>query len=220
MMAEVLGADMDAIRHAENWIVVDQEDNTRPLRYVPNPFALGESLKELAKYAVNFDPLSSLSDPFSGTGIVLVGAALPDADGSDVLLRASYSNYGSGVAVLAPSAAHSTSPATCQQLASWKTTDSTIATTDLFGHAGFADDPRAFASTVESRRGFGGTSAAAAIVTGMLAHIASDAGVLAVLKDDWGIKARERLVGMQTMIDQTKPSDADARATLRLTLGG
>ncbi|MEM6275350.1 MAG: S8 family serine peptidase [Pseudomonadota bacterium] len=107
-------------------------------------------------------------DPFADTGIVVVGAAAPNADGT--FRPTAYSQHGPGLCVLAPSASEGPRPMRCGMEGGGT---NPVYTADILGPGGFASDPTATVSHEGQRTGFGGTSAAAAQVAGALALIAS-----------------------------------------------
>ncbi|WP_159441640.1 S8 family serine peptidase [Roseivivax lentus] len=117
-------------------------------------------------------------DPFEQTGIIVVGAAnyegAPDLDPDNLdrstHICAGYSQYGPGLCVLAPSDRDTDPPYRCD------TADGAgsvpVPTADIRGPGGFAADPLADYSHAGQKYGFGGTSAAAAQVGGVISLLA------------------------------------------------
>ena len=131
----------------------------------------------LASYALDRShaPQNAM-DPFAGTGIINVGAAKVRRGDLDQTERAAYSQSGWGVTLLAPSAAEYQPYERCSdELPIWHTS---VPTADTFGAGGYSADQHQTHSHDVQRFGFGGTSAASAIVAGLLARIAGEDATL------------------------------------------
>ena len=122
-----------------------------------------------------------LTDPFAGTGIIVVGAGYlekldtTEPEQSSKLKVCGYSQGGSGICLIAPSdgdGPRSYPDRPADECGSYEATRSwAVPTADILGPGGYADDPRRFYCHQDQRRGFGGTSAAAAHVAGAIARM-------------------------------------------------
>jgi hypothetical protein len=149
--------------------------------------ALNEWLESIALLFPSIDDitLNPNADHFDKTGIIVVGAGsvmlksddrinLVTESGSapnntSVLSPTLYSQTGGGLCLIAPSNGRANYDPACHSADQLR--PRAIPTADVFGYAGFADDPRALFSHVGQKDGFGGTSAAAAQVAAILAYL-------------------------------------------------
>lgn len=106
-------------------------------------------------------------DPFRETGLIVAGASAYRGETAVDHAPTGYTQTGPGLCVLAPSDGDMAPPRTCRDHASHRTNP--VTTADTPGPGGFADDPRALLSLETQSFGFGGTSAAAAQVAGVVA---------------------------------------------------
>ncbi len=175
-------------------------------------------------------------DVFKSTGVVVVGAATPD-DGYLItntvparFTRSTYSNYGPGLALVAPSDGDDVLRDGCGPwplvkpdvpLLPGKLIDGDtiytqsdwhrpIASADIVGPAGWSDEAGSFVSVASQPIGFGGTSAAAASVAGLLSLFRAQ---LEMSGEDWGITGRQRL------LDQAQSPQTSDGTDERLELG-
>ncbi|MEO0655418.1 MAG: S8 family serine peptidase [Pseudomonadota bacterium] len=110
-------------------------------------------------------------DPFEGTGIIVVGSAKLDdpSDKSSDLGPARYSQSGPGLCFLCPSDRDEDPGAKPDPQAGLKF--NYIPAPDILGHGGYAEEPASLASHQGANYGFGGTSAASAQATGVIARM-------------------------------------------------
>ena len=85
-----------------------------------------------------------------------------------------------------------------------------IATADVVGPAGWSDEAGSFVSVATQTSGFGGTSAAAASVAGLLSLFRQQSEMS---EEDWGI------VGRQRLIDQAQSSLTSEGTNSRVEFG-
>ena len=157
----------------------------------------------ISRIATQFKNIDLTADAFEGTGIIVVGAGTVDleevtASGSDAITLATtdgtaladvtlrparYSQSGPGLCLLAPSDDEPLPRKACASMDAQRPRG--IGTTDVVGYAGFADDPSASFSHGLQPGGFGGTSAASAQVTALLAYLPAETS---------GPEAREALI--------------------------
>ncbi|MEM9843907.1 MAG: S8 family serine peptidase [Pseudomonadota bacterium] len=114
---------------------------------------------------------ASTGDPFADTGIIVVGSAKLSnpANRLSPLEPAGYSQHGPGLCFLCPSD-RDEDPSAPRDPAS-KSKFNYVPAPDILGHGGYAEEPSSLVSHQGGEFGFGGTSAASAQATGVIARL-------------------------------------------------
>ncbi|MEO1789709.1 MAG: S8 family serine peptidase [Pseudomonadota bacterium] len=110
-------------------------------------------------------------DKFKGSGVIVVGSAKLDkaTDKGSALKPTKYSQSGPGLCFLCPSDRDEDPGAKPDPEAGLKF--NYVPAPDILGHGGYAEDPGSLASHQGANYGFGGTSAASAQATGVIARM-------------------------------------------------
>jgi len=161
---------------------------TKARRFTPEQrTTLDNWLNQISsKFASDDDIIKNPNaDHFKETGIIVVGAGsvmLKSEDRKNFVTEAGiapsdttpltptpYSQTGGGLCLIAPSNGRANYDPSCHPANELRAR--AIPAADIYGYAGFADDPRALFSHADQKERFGGTSAAAAQVAAILAYL-------------------------------------------------